>query len=58
MCVDICTVNIRVSIRVRGLHLDFPILQPSTTGSFRYAHPAHRSLELTLGCMVLAVYFS
>ena len=24
MCFDICTINIRVSIRVRGLHLVFP----------------------------------
>ena len=23
MCIDICTINIRVSIRVRGLHLVF-----------------------------------
>ena len=26
MCFDICTINIRVSIRVRGLHLVSPLL--------------------------------
>ena len=26
MCIDICTINIRVSIRVRGLHLVFIFL--------------------------------
>ena len=26
MCFDICTINIRVSIRVRGLHLVFPYI--------------------------------
>ena len=31
MCFDICTITIRVSIRVRGLHLVFDGLRPPTS---------------------------
>ena len=34
MCFEICTINIRVSIRVRGLHLVFPMIKTPTTKVF------------------------
>ena len=33
MCFDICAINIRVSIRVRGLHLVFSIAPPQAPNS-------------------------
>jgi hypothetical protein len=36
MCFDICTINIRVSIRVRGLHLVFfVVVQEFSEESFK-----------------------
>ena len=36
MCFDICTIDIRVSIRVRGLHLVFPYI--GTTNQYIYIY--------------------
>ena len=45
MCFDICTINIRVSIRVRGLHLVIRTNRSITTPGFG----AHLTLERNYG---------
>ena len=44
MCFDICAINIRVSIRVRGLHLVFFFFEGRPIGAAYRFHPISREL--------------
>ena len=50
MCFDICAINMRVSIRVRGLHLVFWSKTSSSISPFRYKNNVKKSSNFAVLC--------